>query len=222
MIGRGLGIALLVSLAVHIFFMTAVIIVNPAASQRFKTHPKVDFLGPLLKKTAFDIMLESANPMIRTSYGKMDMSGSPNYLRAAPPGRRSAVEEPSVPYLYGGIEEDMQRSLAGVKSLPAFLLTGDGGFFGIDGVSSSARQVIFRPKAPALIKGVYGKKVTFSIRVKVLISGNGAVKSAEPVTYSGYPQLDLTAVKFVKSWLFEPGERDQTQEVEVVLTAEGD
>lgn len=57
---RNLFIALLASLAVHILWMSAIAITVPEDFHRVRTYTRIDFLGPILQKTAFDMALESA------------------------------------------------------------------------------------------------------------------------------------------------------------------
>ena len=61
MISRNLSIALLVSIGVHVLGMSAVTIINPDIPGRGQPYTRVDFLGPLLGKTAFDIMIENSD-----------------------------------------------------------------------------------------------------------------------------------------------------------------
>lgn len=114
--------ALLISVGIHVFFMTAVVIVNPAAREKIRSLTRVDFLGPLLKKTAFDIMLESANPVVRASYSHLPLDSGFGPLRAAPPERLTLAEELSRYYLDEGLEAPVLDFLADAKSIPKFLL----------------------------------------------------------------------------------------------------
>ena len=68
---RNFRIALLISLGIHIFCMSIITITNPVVREKMKSYSRVNFLGPLLRKTAFDIMLENANPVVRTTYRHM-------------------------------------------------------------------------------------------------------------------------------------------------------
>ncbi len=68
MFNRNLRIALLISLGAHIIAMSAVTIIAPIEHARLHPYTRVDFLGPILKKTAFDIMLENVNPLAQTMY----------------------------------------------------------------------------------------------------------------------------------------------------------
>jgi len=221
---RNFRIALMLSLGIHVFFMSAVVIVNPASSQKIKPYTNVDFLGPLLKKTAFDIMLESANPVVKTSYTHAPLVPPSGYLEAPAPERQAIVEEFSRYYLLEGPEPFVLDSLAAPKSVPEFLLKIERDFYFFEKEDRGERRLIYRPEPPAIIKGLYGDENIFTIRVSVLISAEGLVKVAEPVTASGHPQLDIVATKYVRSWIFEPkeeaGSDDEWHEVSVVLKTE--
>lgn len=119
---RNFRMALMISIGVHIFFMSAVVIINPAAREKIGSLTRVDFLGPLLKKTAFDIMLESANPVVRTSYSHLPLDSRIEPLEAAPPQRRVLAEELSRYYLDESAEVSILHFLADAKTIPAFLL----------------------------------------------------------------------------------------------------
>ncbi len=85
----------------------------------------------------------------------------------------------------------------------------------------NGRKVIYSPEPPFIIRGPYGDKETAGIRVRALVSTDGNVRNAEPLTTTGYPQLDIMATKFVRSWIFEPKKNiaagDKWLEVDVIL-----
>ena len=225
MISRALTIALVISLGVHIFAMSMVTIVTPEGRGRMKPYTRVDFLGPILKKTAFDIMLENVKPVFTTTYQVTGIVPQSGYLKVVVPKRKATL--PEMPkYFERNMDSSIEGFLTGDKIVPDL----DFGFSTFteeswkEGASTSImREVIYKPEAPLIMSGVYGDKDVFRVKVKVLISPSGNVKKTESVTTTGYPQLDITAFKFVKGWIFEPKEGaigDEWQEVEVVLRAE--
>jgi hypothetical protein len=228
MIGRGLGIALLVSMAIHIFGMSAVTIITPEDLQRSGPHTRVDFLGPLLKKTAFDIMLENTEPLMSTTYQYSPLDAHDSYLDVVITKRK-----PAVPEFPDRLESDMDAFvigyLTGAKTVPGIKLDFAGkspvfrGWSGTDGDPSRTRTVVYKPEPPLIMRGRYGDEASFKVRLKALIGKDGDVKRVEPLTTTGYPQLDMTASKFVKGWIFEPrkgiADEDEWREVEVILNA---
>ena len=223
MISRALTIALIISLSVHVFAMSMVTIVTPEGRGRMKPYTRVDFLGPILKKTAFDIMLESVKPVFTTTYQVTGIVPQSGYLKVVVPKRKANLQE-MPKYFERSMDASIENFLTGDKVVPDL----DFGFNAFmeeswrDEVSTDTiREVIYKPEAPLIMSGVYGDKSTFRVKVKVLISPRGNVKKTESVTTTGYPQLDITAFKFVKGWIFEPKETasglDEWREVEVVL-----
>jgi hypothetical protein len=205
MIDRNLRIAVCISVGVHIFAMSAVMIVVPNDIGRNKSFTRVDFLGPILEKTAFDIMLESANPVVKTSYGWGMLPESPEDLGVSSPGRISFEQD-----LPAGFENSLDRAiidaLSDYKSVPDFFLDVRDERMNRLGWRAGERRIIYTSEQPYIMKGLYGDKEIIRIKVRALVSSRGEVKKTEPVTTTGYPQLDMLAAKYVRSWIFEARE----------------
>ncbi len=228
MIGRALTVALVISLGVHLFAMSMVSIVTPDDMGRMRPYSRVDFLGPILKKTAFDIMLENVKPVFTTTYQVTGLLPQGGYLEVVVPKRRAEPEDLSG-YFERSMDASVEDFLMGSKVVPDMDLD-----FKFDTLieekwssgaySQSERKVIYRPEAPLVMRGVYGDKDAFKVKVRVLVSPNGDVRNTESITTTGYPQLDITAFKYVRGWIFEPkeaaGEADEWREVEVILKTE--
>ncbi|MBD3380473.1 MAG: hypothetical protein GF408_08450 [Candidatus Omnitrophica bacterium] len=230
-ISRTLRTAILISVGVHLAGMSAVEIITPEGLERIKPFTQVDFLGPILKKTAFEIMIEHSEPGFSTAYGEFSAAPAGGYLKVATPRRKFSVER--YPGYFGiSPAAGVFDFLSGSKSLPDMMLsrpmlgepavprTGP-----LSGGSSAERQVVHRPEQPNLLRGLYGNEAGFAVRFRVLVDRAGNVKMAEPLTTTGFPQLDLKAAEYVKSWIFapanttEPGE--EWVEVEVLLETGG-
>lgn len=226
-ISRNLAIALIISLGVHVFGMTAVMITTPEDVGRVKPYTSVSFLGPILKKTAFDIMIESVDPLMSTMYRYSSLGLEEGYLEVVAPKRETKYQD-----LSKGAELDMdllpRDFLMGKKRVPELGLESnlDSSLFDSWGsISENAaevgRKVIYKPVAPTIIPGLYGGKETFRIKVKVIIDTDGKVKKAEPLTTTGFPRIDITAAKYARSWIFESREDavlgEEEQVVEVTL-----
>ena len=228
---RGLRIALLISIGLHVFFMSAVTIINPAAREKIKTYTRVAFLGPLLEKTAFDIMLEAASPVMVTTYNMVPSAGAgyKERLKAAPPGRHAARTSfwKSSPDTETKIEVSIRDFFVDLKSVPDFLLTLslNNDYYLYDRVPGWERKVVYKPAPPVVIEGLYGDTGAYKIVVVVTVGADGSVKRAEPLTTSGYPQLDIAASKFAEGWIFEPRSDafagDEQREIEILLHTVG-
>ncbi|MDP8298337.1 MAG: hypothetical protein P9L88_00295, partial [Candidatus Tantalella remota] len=83
------------------------------------------------------------------------------------------------------------------------------------------RAVVYKPVPPRVSSELYGGRDTFRSRFRLTVDSNGNVKRAEPVTTTGYPEVDILSTKFVKGWIFESGRdlsrRDVDITVEVIL-----
>ncbi|MFC1549096.1 energy transducer TonB [Candidatus Omnitrophota bacterium] len=226
MVSRTLGIALLISLAAHIFGMTAVTIITPENMRMRGAYTRVDFLGPILRKTAFDIMLENTEPLMSTTYTHSPLSMRNRYLDVVVAKRKSAARE-FPEYLDDNMDVFVLGFLTGSKTVPDIKLDFGGtpsvfsGWGPNINVPTGTRKVIYRPVPPLIMRDLYGGERSFRVKVKVQIGRDGNVKYAEPLTTTGYPQLDMTASKYAKGWIFEPKESanvpDEWQVVEVIL-----
>lgn len=228
MISRNLAIALLVSLGMHIFGMSAVTIITPPDPSRSPVYTRVDFLGPILRKTAFDIMLEDANPVLRTSYGYSFLAPESGYLNVVTTKRTAPLQE-FPDYLERDMDARVLDFLVSPKAVPHFALEFKAEDFVLDkwtspGDAEETRRVIYRPEAPKIVRAIYGDKDEHRVKVKLMVDSNGNVRKAEPVTTTGYPRLDIIASEFASRWIFEPREgsngADEWHEVDVILKAE--
>ncbi len=209
-------------IGIHIFCMSVVAITSPPAREKMRSYSRVAFLGPLLRKTAFDIMLENANPVVRTTYRHMMSDSWSGYLRAAAPERHMSLTDKFSNYFTNnGLDSVVIGFLYDDKSTPDFLLTVERKIsLRRHGLDERQRGTVYKPEAPVLAPGLYGEDDVFHIRVRAMVSGEGIVKRVEPITTTGYPGLDFMASKFVSGWIFEEregAEKDEWEEIEVVL-----
>ena len=222
MLTRNLGIAILVSLGVHIAWMSVVSITTPEEFGRIGPYARVDFLGSILTKTAFDIMLADTSTVIINSYD--DDAQKEADLKAKVTKTDTGIKD--VPeHDVVNKDEGVRDFLSGDKDVQEMSEGSKGHVLETDTMDRnvSVRRVIYRPEPPVIMRGIYGDKDTFKVKVKVLIDAGGEVKNAEPVTTTGYPRLDIQALKFVRYWIFDqrdnvPGS-DEWQEIEVILNA---
>ena len=66
------------------------------------------------------------------------------------------------------------------------------------------REIIFKPKAPVIPRGLYGDREDYRLELKFFVAQNGIVYDATPAISSGYPEIDLEAIRFLKRWRFTP------------------
>jgi len=174
-VGRNLRIALLISLAVHVIGMSIVTIVTPGDIKRKKPYTRVSFLGPILRKTAFDIMLESAQPILRTTYGFSTIGPESGYLKVAVPKRTTGVREFPERLEYG-MDALVRNFLTGSKIVPDFTREFNSEEFFQDEWQSvseageeTERKVVYKPEPVEVMPELYGAGESFKIRVKFFL-----------------------------------------------------
>lgn len=216
--------ALMISLGFHMIFFSVIAVVNPAALIKITPYTKIQFLGPILKKTAFDIMLKSASPQSEVNYSQLPQELFPNALKVTPPEKRSLEEAANAVFSDTEYESMIEAHLVDIKTVPDFLRTPES-IVKEAGFSTDTRKIIYRPEAPLLSSDLYGSSSNFRVTFRILVSPEGNVKSADYITTSGDPQADIMAKRYVTSWIFEPRSdgktEDEWQEREVILQVEG-
>jgi len=229
MISKNLRTALLVSLAAHVIGMSAVAIIYPEGKNRRCAYTRIDFLGAILKKASFDIMIENTAPFLRGTGGYMIQTKEKDYLENV----RLPKQKPYVQKLPGRLDTVMdnavKRFLIGDKAVPGFItdsrrekslnrqtqLRNDG----------TGRKIIYRPDTFFVQYGLYGKKKLFKAKFKALMGTDGKIKRTELLTTTGYPQLDIKASRLIKDRLSPPKKnvlwKDEWCEIEVILNTIG-
>lgn len=202
---KGLGLILLISLGIHILAMSAVSIVSYEGPGRTTPYTRIDFLGPILGKTSFDLMLRTSAKAERPSIKEETSLSGENILkvRAAnkaadaaefPDSQEKALDASIAGSLVPGSTAPETRAQSMVKRAPSGVVTN----------VIKTRKVISRPDAPSFLEGQYGDKTYFRIKIKVMVNDDGNVVRAEPMTTTGYPQLDIAAAKYAERWIYEP------------------
>jgi TonB family protein len=208
---NNLGIAVLASAFAHLFFMSIVTIVTP--EDIFKTEPftRVTFLGPILEKTAFDIMVGDDDGVIPHGAALVPVDLMISDLSVSPPGRGYIASR--FPYHEG--EKMLGRakaSLEEVKISPHIFFRDasvpDRGSSGNKDLSTphAERNVIYRPPPPVIIKDLYGEREYFTVGVTGFVDGAGEVRDAKIKVSSGHFPVDSEALKHFSAWRFHPEE----------------
>lgn len=187
-------------------------------------YTQVDFLGPILGKTAFDIMLERSDPY-NFSYQNKDIP-DPRMFLEINNEKQDISGLGSVKAYEKYFESVFNSSLLADKAIPDIFLKRN--FLEQDeqyyGKRISERKVIYKPDLPSVDKGVYGTNNSFIIKIKLMVSAAGNVKIAEPVNTSGFPEIDMMAIKYSRGWMFEPAREvyadDEWIEKDVVIKTE--
>jgi len=202
--------ALLFSSLWHLFWIFAVIIVVTPTVQPSTIYQEVGFLGPILEKTAFDFMLEGIVPQAETLYAR-DVAFIDNvYLKPKGP-KRKVLKEVIPKIKKENFSFVLEKYLKGSKEIPIYVSEKikmmyasqkpNGSLSQIDGPAGK-RDIVFKPGPLRVLPGLYGDSDEYTVKLKFFVSNKGIVRDIEPVISSGYPEVDMKAVKFLKNWRF--------------------
>lgn len=224
--------ALIISFFWHLFCFFAVTIIIAPVDIRQRKLSDISFIGAILDEDSF-------HREFRDRHGRSDI-GRPKLNRFLSPAKeeitRPRLEKyadrehllKAKPYKFS-IDEILETE----KKLPAEmrkepLSESADRDFTIEG-QARERGVLFRPPSPdyqglisASQEDIIGEYYKVSLRI--IIAADGEVKTVEKLTSSGYPEIDLLAIRYVKKWSFAPLSPDkpqQDQEGEVSLKFKG-
>ena len=205
---KSFTIAFSISALWHIFWMSALNIAMPGNLQLVKTSG-VSFLGPILDKTAFDVILKDRPKFIDTIY-KIPQIPLDGLISLELPAIQQKFESGiiSIP-TRDRFEISLRGLVANVKKIPSyhddtFQRTSQPIYADRVQGPASVRVLLYKPEPPRLpnILDVTDKK--FTMKLKFYISADGKVERVQPVSSSGYPDVDLLGVRYIKEWKFEP------------------
>ncbi len=221
-----IAIAFYASLAAHLFFMTAVRVVAP--DDLFESEPftRVTFLGSILEKTAFDIMIEEKSGG-GSSPGVFQSKGAGGGDLNVPPPVMDTVS-PRMPFYSKSDMFSMARYTLPSEKAPPSGISGSGSpappgvFLGrLFPRTSGGRGVLSRPSPPVILRGLYGDREFFSVSVKGHVDSRGSVTGAEVARTSGYSFVDMEALKYFRQWKFDPAKEphagDEPIEAEITV-----
>lgn len=195
----------------HLFWICAIGIVVTPSVQPTNVHQNIGFLGPILEKTAFDLLAESAKPQVETLYASSALFHDKIYLRPEGPARKVRKE-----FLPEALPDRfvffLREYIKDTREIPPYLTHATGvSRLGPDGGEApelegpaAERGILFKPDFPAVPAGLYGDSEEYVVKLKFFISGKGLVYDVAPIVSSGFPAIDMEAMKFLKRWRFSP------------------
>jgi TonB family protein len=192
--------------------MSAVNIVVLPGKYKTRELTSVSFLGPLLEKTALEIMMANKPVGVTTSYQhsldythgfdkKDDLDKAEDEIKdEAEKFIRTRTEQNIGKVLSTWLHRD--------KEVPTIVTRTDRRDTGIrssSGISGpvSEREVIYRPRKPKLPSRI-AASAPFNLELEFSVSAQGEVNRVVPAVSSGNPEVDLLAVRYLKSWKFAP------------------
>lgn len=200
--------------------MVTIIIVPAGVMQ--KRLSDIYFLGSLLDKKSFKHEFRNIGNLPgggeQRARAKPVLEGRPAFpVKRVNPGREKGA---SLKRLYG--LDDIDSVIETEKLLPAqaereYLYEGPGDrLLEISG-GAKDRLVLFKPPLPDYKTAVSINQqdsilsTSYKVQLKLLITADGTVKSADILQTSGYPDIDLIAERYVKKWKFIPLKPDEPQ-----------
>jgi len=209
---RNFNLAVLFSGAWHLFWIFAITIVITPTVQPGNMYQEIDFLGPILEKTAFDLMAEEGKPQAETLYARSAVFVDKIYLKPQGP-RRKVLKESAPDAVLDKFIFRLGDFVKDAKDVPLYFASEirmreketvkPGAVSLIEGPAKT-REIIYSPAPPKIPLGLYGDMEKISVSIKFFIADNGVVYHAEPVLSSGFPEVDLQAIRFIKRWRFSP------------------
>lgn len=225
---RIFNISFLISLFWHIFWIGIVTIITVPTGLSLAKYTKVYFLGPILEKTAFEMMLDESDLRVDTLYRRPIM---PEYtldveIEGPEEGIFKPISESRGHFIFGFSPSDIVRE---DKAAPPYFFREGSSSFEMVSVSESPikkRTVMFKPdKIPQVPRRIAKDKENFKIQLKFTVSPQGDVEKVKPVVSSGYPQVDMLGMDYLKKWRFSPlgpadEQKDHEGTIEIRLKAD--
>ncbi len=215
---RNFNISFLFSVAWHLFWLSVVYIVITPTVRLQNDFIDVNFLGPILEKTAFEIMVEDSTPRTEILYRISAIIEGETYLDIKGPERLLKKD-----IFLGDSKTETRfrkKSYLTGKVRPGYFMNGRSIFYHLEEKTlnrfmegpARSRAVLFKPQFPYLSRFSYGDEKNLMSRLKFTLSKEGNVELVEPVLSSGYPRIDSECIKYIKQWKFSPKAGGQEKE----------
>ena len=201
--------ALLISLCWHLFCFFAFTIVIVPIGIGPKRLSDIYFLGSILDKNSFG---SNSTELASRAYVKHDRENSVFSVGKDSSLKRIRVEKDKSYHLN---QKDKSKLIGTIIDTDKKVINLDskGTEFQLKKempeISGQAknRSVFFKPPLPDYESLMSNSNVDISdlslkVKLKVVISSDGSVKSAESIETSGYPEIDLIAIRYLKKWRF--------------------
>ena len=197
----------------HLFWISSIGISVTPSIQPNSFYQEVDFLGPILEKTAFDLMVEEVTPQAETLYAKTALSLDDIYLKPKGPERK-VLKEFTPDVMRDRFTFSLREFIKNTKENPLYFVEDIRVAYEetdnkrvppafIEGPAGK-REIIFKPASLTVPRSLYGGREEYIVKLKFFISNDGVVHDIEPIVSSGYPEIDLKAMRFLRKWRFSP------------------
>ena len=204
---KAFNIALLLSLTWHLMCMITVNIIVSPGKYRARELTSVSFLGPILEKTALDIILANKPIAITTRYQR-NLKDRYILPREEKPFSENSVKD----HITARVEDKMNMAFAKApeenKEVPEIITKAterDTYSKNSEEISGavSIREVIYKPVRPKLPAWIITRS-PFKMELEFMVSPQGEIKKIIPVVSSGDAEIDLLGIRYLKNWRFVP------------------
>ncbi len=204
---RVFNAALLISLTWHLICMFTVNIVVLPGKYRTRELTSVSFLGPILGKTALEIILANKPVAVTTRYRR-----GLKYKHTIDKKEKLLIKNDVKKHIDIHAENSIGRALDRVfrkdKEIPNIVTKTSGReayFKGSGEISRHIlnREVIYKPEEPKLPAWIAASS-PFRMELEFIISVHGEVEEVVPVVSSGSAEVDLLGIRYLKNWRFAP------------------
>lgn len=216
---KAFNIAFLTSLVWHLFCMSTVNIVVLPGKYKMRELTSVSFLGPLLEKTALEILLINKPVAITTSY-QHSLKYRHSFEKKEVSPLKDETKDEAKMYISTRAEDSIGKALGKSvckdKEVPNVVketkrkyvqLKSSSGILG----PVAKREVIYKPTKPKLPSWVTAS-APFILELEFSVSAQGEVNEVIPAISCGNPEVDLLAIRYLKSWKFAPLVQDLPDE----------
>ncbi|MFH1791634.1 MAG: energy transducer TonB [Candidatus Omnitrophota bacterium] len=182
---------------------------------RQAVYTEVSFLGPILEKTAFEMMVEEYHPKAETLFRTSAILEREYYLEVAGPGRedeKSRFARDSGVSDRGHVSVRKGEGRDFLRDKGIFYHIRERGFNKFIEGPARERMIISKPAMPVFSKKFLTDNENFTTVFRFVLSHDGTVELVEPVMSSGYPDIDTECMNYIRSWKFEPRRGDSAGE----------
>ncbi|MDD5440547.1 MAG: hypothetical protein PHS37_10225 [Candidatus Omnitrophica bacterium] len=178
--------------------------ISPESSVRPK-YGQINFLGPLLEKTAFEKMVVERHQPGETLDRVPFLIKSEQSLDNTGPVRH---EENYV--FRNDVKPGAERSLAAPERETALVPVRQGLYYNVGGTDRSIegplrdRPILYRPGMPDSVKMLMIEPGVVITRFRIVVSAEGYVTTVVPVLSSGNIKIDTGCAATLKQWRFAP------------------
>ena len=204
---KAFNMAFLASLMLHFFCMFAVNIVILPGRYRVRDLTTVSFLGPILEKTALEIILANKPVAVTMNYQR-----NLRYKHHIAEKGKLSFADNMKRHIGSDAEVNIGRAFKRVprkyKEIPDIVTKTEDQYVYFKGLSeisgpASDREVIYKPEKPELPAWI-DTSPPFKLEFEFTVSAQGEVKEVIPVISSGKAEVDLLGIRYLKSWRFAP------------------